>query len=268
MLHGNVPAQSAPSAATMKLRTIIIDNERVARQRLRRLLAAEEQIDVVAECADGPSLLNIIEECRPELLLLDIQMPEMDGFEILERIDPRPLPLVVFVTGFDQHAVRAFDTCAVDYLLKPVSPDRLHHALARVRKNLSLLRGRSNATRPAEPVSSRRFSVRSGQRTSFIAPEEIDWIECAGNYAVLHVGNRNHLLRETMSALERQLPSRRFLRVSRSAILHLTRVKELQTVPHGQHCAILDSGERVSLTRSIREVEERLRELPAALASA
>jgi two-component system, LytTR family, response regulator len=195
-------------------------------------------------------------------------MPGMDGFEVVERIEPRPLPLVVFVTGFDRHAVQAFDTCAIDYLLKPVMADRLHQALVRVRKNLALLRGRSAALRGHESSSTRRFSVRSGQRTFFIAPEEIDWIECAGNYAVLHVGNRNHFLRETMSALEKQLPSQRFLRVSRSAILHLPRVKELQTVNRGRHCAILDSGERVSLTRSIREVQERLRELPPALASA
>lgn len=246
----------------MKLRTIIVDDERVARQRLRRLLAAEENIDVVAECADGLTLLDIIEECRPDLLLLDIQMPGMDGFEVLQEIDPRPLPLVVFVTAFDQHAVQAFDTCAVDYVLKPVSPARLHDAVTRVRRNLALLRGRDMAASLSEPMTPRRFSARSGQRTSFIAPEDIDWIECAGNYAVLHVGNRNHLVRETMSALEKQLPSRRFLRVSRSAILHLPRVKELQTATHGQHCAILDSGERVSLTRSIREVVERLRELP------
>jgi two-component system LytT family response regulator len=246
----------------MLLRSIIVDDEHIARQHLRRLLLAARGIEIVAECEDGPAALKTLERSRVDLLLLSIRMPGMNGFDVVERIESRPLPLIIFVTGYEQYAVRAFDTRAVDFLLKPVSAERLYHAINRVRKNLRLIRAMPGATPQADTCSPRRFSVRSGSRISFVAPEEIDWIESAGNYAVLHVGNQNHLLRETMSALERELPGDSFMRVSRSAILHLSRVKELETIAHGHHCAVLDNGARVAMTRSVREVEHRLRAAP------
>jgi two-component system LytT family response regulator len=244
----------------VKLRVVIVDDERIARQRLRRMLSSEADVEIVAECADGAAALDTIDQDKPDLLLLDIQMPGMDGFDVLEKLGPRTLPLVVFITAFDEHAIRAFEACALDYLLKPTSPARLHRTLARVRKHLALLK----ATPPTGDTSSspsRRFSVRSGQRTSFIAPEQIDWIEANGNYAVLHVGSHNHFLRKTMSTLESELPATDFLRVSRSAIIQLDRVKEIQAVAGDHHFAVLMSGQRVPLTRSVRKIGAHLRSL-------
>ena len=249
----------------MTLRAIIVDNERIARTRLRRLLGKERDVEIVAECADGAAAVAAAREHAPDLLLLDVQMPGMDGFEVLGELGPERAPAVVFITAFDQHAVRAFEEHALDYLLKPVSPARFAKMIARVRERLGKAHGQTlpdplrdflaerKAARPA------RILVRSGERTVFVSPEEIDWIEAAGNYAVLHLGRQTHILRETMSALESQLPADSFLRASRSAILNLRRVRELQSVGPGEHVAILLDGSRVTITRSLREVEERLR---------
>jgi two-component system, LytTR family, response regulator len=243
----------------VKLRTIIVDDERIARQRLRGLLAKENGLEIVAECADGVATVQAVREHLPDLVFLDIKMPGMDGFDVVEALDDVDQPAIVFVTAFDKHAVHAFETCALDYLLKPVSAARLAKTLARVRDHLERSGGRSAAARPKIPSDQfRRFSVRSGQRTSFIAPEEIDWIEADGNYAILHVGTQNHLLRETMATLETRLPAREFVRVSRSAILHLNRVKEIQTHINGHHSAFLSNGQRVVITRGAREIGKRV----------
>ena len=185
----------------MKLRTVIVDDEHIARQRLRRLLAREAEIEIIAECGNAAEALAAVEEDSPDLLLLDIQMPGANGFDVVKALDTPPLPAVVFVTAFDQHAVRAFETCALDYLLKPVAPARLAKTLARVRASLPQTKMRIAALREADRPEERRFFVRSGARTAFIGPNEIDWIEACGNYAILHVGLRNHFLRETMSAI-------------------------------------------------------------------
>ncbi len=247
------------------MRAILADDERVGRARLRRMLEREPDIEVVAECADGLAAVESVRELHPDLLFLDINMPGMDGFDVLEKINPAPLPIVIFVTSYDEHAVRAFEACALDYLLKPVSPERLAKTLARARPHFAaavaagvpanapaLARDETNVVAPA------RFVVRSGGRVSFVAVEEIDWVEAAGNYAVFHVGKQNHMVRETMASLEGQLPPDSFLRVSRSAILNLRRVKELYTSPVGNHAAILTDTQRVPITRSVREVADRL----------
>jgi two-component system LytT family response regulator len=241
----------------MKLRVIISDDERIARQRLQRLLEQEQSIEIVAECADGKSTIDAIRQQVPDLVFLDIKMPGMDGFDVVEALDPEIQPAIVFVTAFDKHAVHAFETCALDYLLKPVAPARLAKTLARVRNHLQSRESMTVAV--SREQAAQRFAVRSGQTTSFISPEEIDWIEADGNYAILHVGKRNHLLRETMSALETQLPATAFTRVSRSAILHLNRVKEIRAGPDDQHVAILNDGQQVLITRSIRQITKRLR---------
>lgn len=252
------------------MKVIIADDEALAREWLRRLLADEADAEIVAECPDGPAAVAAVRAHAPDLLLLDVQMPGMDGFEVLRALGSERLPQVVFVTGFDQHAVRAFEARALDYLLKPTSRVRLAESLARVRERLAaapaahgpwpsalldLLAERGAAERPRL----RRLAVRHGERVLFVAVEDIDWVEAAGNYAILHVGTATHILRETMGSLEEQLAGGSFLRVSRSAILNLRRVTELQSVAPGENVAILADGQRVLTTRSLREVEERLR---------
>jgi two-component system LytT family response regulator len=253
--------------SAVNLRVMIVDDERIARTRLRRLLESEADVEIVAECADGASAVEAVREHAPDLLFLDVQMPGMDGFEVLDALGREHAPPVVFVTAFDQHAVRAFETHALDYVLKPASAERLAKTLARVRERLAQSAAAPQplldllAERMAAASQARRLVVRSGPRTTFVSPEEIDWVEAAGNYVVLHLGKQTHILRETMSALETKLPTSMFLRVSRSAILNLRRVKELQSVAPGEHAAILLDGQRVAITRTLREVEERVRHI-------
>lgn len=246
----------------MKLRALIVDDERIARTRLRRLLEKEGDLEIVAECANGAAAVAAVREHAPDLLLLDVQMPGMDGFGVLDALGAERAPAVVFVTAYDEHAIRAFEEHALDYLLKPVSPTRFAKMLDRVRERLAGARGAPPSLvelLAARQTAAPRLLVRSGASTIFVSPDEIDWIEAAGNYAVLHLGNQTHILRETMAALEAQLGPSHFLRVSRSAILNLRRVKELQSISAGEHVAILTNAQRVTITRSLREVEERLR---------
>lgn len=243
-----------------------MDDEPLARERLKHLLKGEAEI--VGECDDGPSAVEAALAHRPDVVFLDIQMPGMDGFEVLRQLDPRQMPEVVFVTAFDQHAVQAFEARALDYLMKPASKVRCMEALRRANDRLA---HRNSAEAPqqllellaereaASGARLRRISVRSGERLTFVSVEAIDWIEAAGNYVVIHAGKENHILRETMAAMEAQLPSALFLRVSRSAILNLRRVREIQVITAGEHVAILQGEQRVTITRSVREVEERLR---------
>jgi two-component system, LytTR family, response regulator len=258
-----------------RIRTILVDDERVGRARLRRLLEKESDIEVVSECADGPSAVRAVQEHHPDLLFLDMRMPGMDGFDVLDALGPEQNRIaVIFVTAYDKHAVRAFEACALDYLLKPASPERLAKAVARARARIQSERdltpaGSLQVALEASPTHARsaavtaphRFAVRSAGRISFVAPDEIDWIEAAGNYAILHTGAANHMIRETMSALEAQLPDTAFLRVSRSAIVNLQRVKELRATTGAEHEAILTTGARVPITRSWREVADRLSQL-------
>jgi two-component system LytT family response regulator len=245
----------------MKLRVIIVDDERMARTRLRRMLEKDPEVEVAAECENGLEAVNAVRKEEPDLLLLDIQMPEMDGFGVLEALGPERTPEVVFVTAYDEHAIRAFEEHALDYLMKPVAPERFAKMLARVRERKARAqRGQESLFELlAQRKGGTRLVVRSGERTTFVSPEEIDWVEAAGNYAILHLGKRTHILRETMSALETQLPGDQFCRVSRSTILNLRRVQELQSLSPGEHVAILADGQRIAISRSLREVEERLK---------
>ena len=244
----------------MKLRAIIVDDERIARTRLRRLLSEQPDIEIVAECADGMTAVDAVRELSPDLLLLDIEMAGMNGFDVLDALGPERQPAVIFITAYDEHAVRAFEACALDYLLKPTSPDRLSKALRRAREHIAAHpRVAAPSVAPEVPTAGgRRFTVRSGGRISFVTAEEIDWVEAAGNYVILHVGKLNHMMRETMGGIEAQLPSDTFLRVSRSAIVNLRRIKELHSSPAGEDAAILVDGQRVHVTRSLREISERL----------
>jgi len=245
----------------MKLRVLLVDDEPLGRDRLHNLLASEPDIEVVGECGDGPSTVTAVHKLKPDLLFLDIQMPGMDGFDVLQALGAKRLPAVVFVTAYDEHALRAFDARALDYLLKPASGTRLRQALERVRALVASTRVGETDAALRDLLSSRprRIAVRTGERILYIPVEEIDWAEAAGNYVVLHAGTQNHIIRETLGALENELPHVAFLRLSRSAIVNLNRVKEIQAVAPGERAAILVTGQRLAITRSLREVEERLK---------
>jgi two-component system, LytTR family, response regulator len=239
------------------LRVLIVDDERAARVRLRRLLETEPDLAIVAECADGPAAVETAKLLRPDLLLLDVQIPGMDGFDVLRALPEDYAPAIVFVTAFDQHAVRAFEACALDYLLKPVAPSRLARALARVRERRAML---AAATRPPEPPVKRRFVVRGSNRVSVVGVAEIEWIEAAGNYAILHTAAGNHILRETMGALEESLPPNEFMRINRGVIVRLALVRAVRPAQGETPAAVmLAGGVELPLTRGLREVQERLK---------
>jgi two-component system LytT family response regulator len=249
----------------MKIRTLLVDDEPLGRDRIRTLLASEPDIEIVGEAEDGESAVERIATLKPDLVFLDIQMPGLDGFGVLRQLKGH-VPLVVFVTAYDQHAIRAFDEHALDYLLKPARPARLKDAVQRARERLAsaapialppqLLELLNQ--RPAERPKVTRFPVRTNERTTFVKVTAVDWIEAAGNYVILHVGKETHILRDTLAALEEQLPPN-FLRVSRSAVINLDRVRELQSMTAGEHIVLLQDGRQIPMTRGIREVEERLR---------
>ncbi len=249
----------------MKIRTLLVDDEPLGRDRIRTLLASEPDIEIVGEAEDGESAVERIAALKPDLVFLDIQMPGLDGFGVLRQLKGH-MPLIVFVTAYDQHAIRAFEEHALDYLLKPARPARLKDAVQRARERLATqtpltlppqlleLLNQRGAERPKVT----RFPVRTNERTTFIKVSAVDWIEAAGNYVILHVGKETHILRDTLAALEEQLPTN-FLRVSRSAVVNLDRVRELQSMAAGEHVVLLQDGRQIPMTRGIREVEERLR---------
>ncbi|CAN5818918.1 LytTR family DNA-binding domain-containing protein [soil metagenome] len=249
----------------MKMRVIVVDDEPLARDRLRRFLSGDAQVEIVAECADGPAAVEAVRKYQPDLLLLDVQMPGMDGFEVLRELGRQAPPQVVFVTGHDEHAVKAFEARAIDYLLKPTNKVRLYESLRRVSERMEesrqelpqALLALLNERKAAPGV--RRLSIRDGDKVAFVPIEEIHWLEAAGNYVVVHVANGSHIQRETMSAMESQLPNEIFYRVSRSAIVNLKRVKEVVAVGVGEYMVVLSSGQRVPTTRTLKEIEERLR---------
>lgn len=243
----------------MTLRALIIDDEPLGRERLRRLLSAEPDIEVTGECKDGPSAVAAVGRVKPDVLFLDIQMPGMDGFEVLRALGTRRLPAVVFVTAYDEYALRAFDARALDYLLKPASRARLRQALERVRAQLSSSHTDSALRDLLKAMPVRRIAVRNGDQVFYVPVDDVHWIEASGNYVILHAAGTDHLIREAIGALEKQLAPDVFLRVSRSAIVNLCRVRELRPVPPDRHVAVLHDGQRVEITRGVREIERRLR---------
>lgn len=256
----------------MTLRALIVDDEPPARDRLRRLLATEPDVEIVGECGDGPSAVEAITRDAPDVVFLDIQMPGLDGFGVLAALPAGQLPVVIFTTAWDQHAVRAFDAHALDYVLKPCQPARLRQAVERARTHLAardagagtrnlleLLAAHTAATRPAPQAWLTRFSIRNGERLTFLRTGEVDCIESAGNYVVLHSGKQEHILRETLTSLETQLDPTRFLRISRSCIVNLESIRELQPLFKGEHVVILKSGRKITMSRGLREVEKALR---------
>jgi two-component system LytT family response regulator len=250
-----------------RVRVLVADDEPLARERLRLLLSREEGIDLVAECPNGPDAIEAIDRLQPDLVFLDIQMPGANGFEVIEAIGAERMPLVVFVTAFDQYALRAFDVHALDYLLKPFDRERFHEALVRARQQLDrrtngdLERRLLELVQDLKPSAQRleRFVIKSGGRVFFVRSDEIDWIEAAGNYVKLHVAGEAHLFRETMNTLEAQLDPDTFFRIHRSHIVNIERVKELQPWFNGEYVVFLRNGTRLTLSRGYREkLQERI----------
>jgi two-component system, LytTR family, response regulator len=250
-----------------RVRVLVADDEPLARERLRTLLAREDWVEVVGECPDGTHAIDAIGRLQPDLVFLDVQMPGASGFEVIDAVGPAHMPLVVFVTAYDQYALRAFDVHALDYLLKPFDRDRFQEALLRARQQLErrpsgdLERRLLELVQDLKPSAHRleRFVIKSGGRVFFVRADEIDWIEAAGNYVKLHVGGEAHLFRETMNALESQLDADIFFRIHRSHIVNIERVKELQPWFNGEYVVFLRSGTRLTLSRGYREkLQERI----------
>lgn len=242
----------------MSVRVLIVDDEPLARERIRALLAGDSEVEILGECASGEEAVSAIRAGRPDLLFLDVQMPGMDGFETLAAAaaaEPGRVPAVVFVTAYDRHAVRAFEVHAQDYLLKPFDRARFTAALERAKAAIAhgggvterlaeLLDGRARARRTL-----RRLVIHSAGRILFLGVSEIDWIEAAGNYARIHAGAESHLYRETMRELESKLDGEEFLRIHRSTIVRVDRIRELRPWFHGAFVVVLRDGTELQSSR-------------------
>jgi two-component system LytT family response regulator len=252
----------------MTLRVVVADDEPIGRQRLVRLLQAEPDTSVVAACADGKEAVEAIREHAPDVVLLDIQMPQLDGFEVVAALGEAHQPAVIFVTAHDQYALRAFEVHAFDYLLKPVDQDRLRQAIGRAVAPASRAPQGSTTRRILtllEELNARertrgrdRLVVRTPERAFFLRSETIDWIEAAGKFVHLHVGRSVHALRESMAELEQELDPARFLRISRSVIVNVDRIQEVQPWFQGDYVLILTDGTRLTSTRGYRDNMRRL----------
>jgi two-component system, LytTR family, response regulator len=250
-----------------KIRTLVVDDEPMARERIRSLLSQEADVEVVGECADGLQAVSAIQQLSPELVFLDVQMPAVDGFGVIRQVGPDRMPMVVFVTAYDEYALQAFEVHALDYLLKPFGKDRLQQCLdharhQRDRRQVGDL-GKSLLAlvqdfRP-EQKKQDRLVIKSGGRVFFVRTEDIEWIEAAGNYVRLHMKDQSHLFRETMNQMESRLDTERFFRIHRSRIVNTERIKELQPWFNGEYVVVLQNGTQLRLSRSYREkLEERL----------
>jgi two-component system, LytTR family, response regulator len=256
----------------MPLRVLIVDDEPLGRQRLRALLEAEPDLEVIGECADGGSAVTALRQQRPDLIFLDVCMPELDGFGVIEALGADRPPGIIFVTAHDKFALRAFYVHALDYLLKPFDRERFHKALERARAQLAqepaarwaLAAGVSAQLRALieDARSGKKYLdrvvIKSTCRVIFLRVEEIDWIEAAANYLKLHASQEAHLLRETMNNLETRLDPEKFLRIHRSTIVNIERIQELQPWFHGDYIVLLRDGTKLTLSRSYRQKLQEL----------
>jgi len=248
-----------------KIRAIIADDEKPARNRIRQLLKAEADIEIVAETATGADTVEQVVAVRPELLFLDVQMPPPTGLGVLRALRDEHLPCTIFTTAYAEHALEAFAVHALDYLLKPFAPARFQEAVQRARAQIRLLSGEPDerllALLQAAGASSSTVShylVRNNERYVVLPVEEVEWFESAANYIVAHTPNGNQVLRKSMTVLEGELDSRRFFRVSRGAIVRFACVRELQALTAGEHVVILKSGAKIPMTRNLRKFQECL----------
>ena len=276
---------SAPNvvseAVTQVLRVLIVDHEPLARESIRHALRRSNDVHVIGECADGATAVTAIRRHTPDVVFLDVQMPGLDGFDVLDRIDTNPMPVVVFVTASDSHAIRAFEVNALDYVRKPFADARLLAAIERARtliqerRNGELARRLSEfirdwqvaapTRREVEPVVEHdgsipqptqpgaafigRFAIRSDGRVRFVSAADVDWIEADGNYMVLHVGEVQHRLRASLTGLTTGLDPKQFVRIHRSVIVNVGRIREVQPWFGGDHIAILETGAKLRVSR-------------------
>ena len=262
-------AHAHPAEPGPKIRAVIVDDEPVARRGVRLLLDHDPTVDVVGEASDAADAVELIRREKPDLAFLDVQMPGGDGFDVLKTIAPVPPPVVVFVTAYDEHALRAFDVHAVDYLLKPFDDERFAAALAhakdevrrrrrdavdaRLTKLLAYLEQGGGANAEATSEKSDRILVKSAGEIFFLKADEIDWVEAEGDYMKFHVGGRSHLMRETMARLEARLDPKRFVRIHRSTIVNIDRLRKLSPSFGGEYVIVLHDGTKLKLSRGYHD---------------
>jgi two-component system LytT family response regulator len=255
----------------MTLRTLIVDDEPLARERVRMMLGMHDDVAVVGECGDGQQAIDAIRAQRPDLVFLDVQMPGVDGFGVLRALEGEIMPHVVFVTAYDQYALKAFEVHALDYVLKPFNAERFSQALLRARAAIAKHEDGDSvvdkdrlrtlvASLTAEQREKQRIVVKSSGRVFFVKVDDIDWIEAEGNYVRLHMGSQSHLLRETMKGMESVLDAGQFIRIHRSTIVNADRIRELQPLFHGEYAVILRDGTRLVASRG---PDNRLKKLLA-----
>ena len=244
------------------MRVLIVDDEPLAREGVALLLADHEDIEVVGECENGAQAIRSIFSAQPDLVFLDIKMPRVGGFDVIEAVGPDAMPLIIFLTAYDEHAISAFEVHALDYLLKPVDTARFETALKRARQALHERSVANRAARLREllddsPVQKgdpdERIVIRSAGHVHFLRPDDILWVEASGDYVTLHTVEREHLLRETMQRMEKRLLPHRFRRIHRSTIVNLDRISELIANDHGDYVVVLDNSAELKLSRSYRD---------------
>ena len=244
----------------MKLRVLIAEDEPLARERLRELLMAEKMIEIVAECVSGQETLNAIKQTQPDLVFLDVKMPDLDGFDVIKGLNRTHPPVIIFVTAYDGFALRAFEVHAADFLLKPFDRERFQTALERARERLHRRGGQHKhhqlsevlADSESHPKRPKRLTIKSQGRISFVNTADIDWVAAADNYVELHVGQTTHLLRTSITSLAEQLPRNQFVRISRSHLVNLDRINEIRSKTHGDYLILLRNGTRLTGTRTYR----------------
>lgn len=245
----------------MPIRTLIVDDEPLARERIKRFLRDESDIEIIGENGNGKDAIAEIRDKKPDLVFLDIQMPEKTGFEAIRSLAGREMPVIIFVTAYDQYALQAFEVHALDYLLKPFTRERILRAVSRAREQIDSKRLGKLDERLVSLIADlktdkkylERLVVKSVGRVFFLKTDEIDWIEAAGNYVKLHVGRESHMIRETMNGIEAKLDPDKFLRIHRSTIVHIDRIKELHPMFSGDYVVLLRDGNELALSRNYRD---------------
>ncbi len=260
-------SNASTPATSPQLRVLIVDDEPLARMRLATLLAEHAHVTVVGECENGQEAIDAIASQAPDLVFLDIHMPEVDGFDVIQQVGLANMPAVIFVTAYDQYALQAFEAHAVDYLLKPFEIERFEDALDRAVQWLhrpeaapddydARLSGLLDTLKPAETYKT-RLMIKSRNRAYLVRTADIDWVEADGNYVCLHVGQQTYVLRQTMAAMEAQLDPEQFMRIHRSTIVNMDRIAELRPTYNGEYEVLLNDRTRLTLSRGYRERLER-----------